>query len=147
MAANYTIQGQQRDIQILGPSQVQDVMRLTATTIPSGIWFERFVSVAAWKSEGSGPLVEPLAAGIERVMTFQDVAGMAAVEDTDASGLVVPMFEITVVTTTADPNQVGPMTAVVKVPSRWLLSDALIDSDIVPLLAAAVITLVQTAAL
>ena len=78
--ASYVEQGSARTIQVLGPTQVIDVERIDAVTEPSGVPFWRYVPVAAFLAEGSGPWLSTLATAIEGASGIAALAG-----DTDGT--------------------------------------------------------------
>lgn len=103
MASNFTVIGSYATVQVTGVSSAVDVLRITARTIPSGVQFtanapyRNIVGVRPGDVEGIARVfIEPLATGIERMMGMGIVPFAIAVEDTDASGLLVDYIDASV---------------------------------------------------
>jgi hypothetical protein len=125
MADSYTVKGSYATVQVIDPTTVVDVLRISFTTIPSGIYGRAnapYKNVAGFTTanadQAASLFIEPLAYGIERAMGTGRVAGMSAVEDTNASGLLIDYMDVTVV---YDASAAGsPLTfeAVVRIPTQ-----------------------------
>lgn len=141
----YTSQGSRRDVQVTSPTTVLDVEIVSATTIPSGVYFEVPVPLQAWQSVGEASFVEPFAEGIEQFMHAPNVSGGYWSEDVDANGLIAGFMFYTV-TVPTPPGKTGPFSTVVQVPITILGSDMAIRNAVVqPIIDAAVTALNRTA--
>jgi hypothetical protein len=120
--ASYIPQGSSRTVQVLSSSQVVEVERIEAATVPHNVGFWRYVPIAAFNAEGSDPWLEPLAAAIEQRLASGLADDAAMVEDTDAFGLVQDFIDF-IVSVPPGPGKVGPFTATVRVPVLLLTAD------------------------
>lgn len=124
MATNFTPLGSFASVVVTGPTSTVDVLRISFQTIPSNI----IAVINATYGPTTGftqtnldnaynDFIEPTAEGIERVMTTGMVAGMVAVEDSDASGNIVDFMDVTVqyVPTGTQP---GPFQSVLRIPTQ-----------------------------
>lgn len=132
MAANYQVLGSFATVQVTSPTTVVDVLRITAKTIPSGITFyanapyRSIVGVPitgqhitpAQVDEIANVFIEPLAAGIERMMGSGQVAYAVAVEDIDRSGLLIDYIDATVSYPSPSTSQPGPFEQTVRIPTN-----------------------------
>lgn len=122
--AAYTLVSSRRTTQVLSPTQVQDVMLLGATTIPSGVYFERAVPYTYWLEGqnlvGGGNVFDlyllPPAENIEGLIAAGTVIGASYIEDLDASGLVQGFIEFVLQVPSPSPNKPGPFQTTVDVP-------------------------------
>jgi hypothetical protein len=96
VAANYSIETQRRTVQVLGPTDVLDVMEVGARTRPHGVFFQRSVPYAAWETDGADSFVEPVAASIEGRLGDDFIGGAIYTQDVDATGLLQDLIEFTV---------------------------------------------------
>ena len=122
MAADFTVLGSYATVQVVSPTQVVDVLRITFRTLPSGVVayanapYKGIVGVKADDVDGIAQrFIAPLADGIERMGSGQ-VGAAIAEEDTDASGLLVDYIAATVVYEPTDTTVPGPFTQVVRIP-------------------------------
>lgn len=120
--ASYTPQGSTRTVQVLSATQVTEVERVEAVTVPHGVTFWRYVPIAAFLAEGSDVWLEPLAAAIEQRLDSGLADDAAMVEDTDSFGLVQDFVDF-VVSVPPGPGKVGPFTTTVRVPVNLLTAD------------------------
>lgn len=96
MAENFTTIGSYPTVQVTGPTTAVDVLRITFTTIPSGVTatanapFRGLVGIVPGDVDAIAErFIQPLAFGIERMMGLGYVIGALALEDVDASGLLI----------------------------------------------------------
>lgn len=147
MAAQYVVQSQRRTVQVLGSSQVQDVMEVGFATVPSGVYAQVLVPYTAWQQEGAAAFLEPIAEGIEDALAQPDVTGASFVQEIDANGLLTDALELTVTLPSAGAGA-GSMSTTVTVPVSALGADpSLRNAYLEPLLASARKALQATAAL
>ena len=130
MASNYVVQDQQRTVQVLGPAQVLDVMRVGATTVPHNVYFQRDIPYLSWRDQGAGPWLGTLADAIEQRLQSGLADSAAFVQDVDASGLLTDAVEFTV-TLPPSGTQPGPMSTTVTVPVNMLTADTAFVGDLV----------------
>jgi hypothetical protein len=120
MADRFLVQSQHRDIQVLGPSQVVDVERVAATTIPHNVYFERNVPLVAWNPSDVGLWLEPIASAIEAFLETGQAVSASFVQDVDDSGLLTDSIEFIVQVPPPSAAQSGPMQTTVVVPLNLL---------------------------
>lgn len=125
MASDFTVIGSYATVQVTGPASAVDVLRITFRTIPSGVVatanapYKNIVGVQPGDVQGiANVFIEPLAAGIERMMGSGEVSGAIASEDTDASGLLIDYIDATVEYDPPNPNQ-GALSQVVRIPTQF----------------------------
>jgi hypothetical protein len=120
---HFTSMGSFTTVQVVSPSQVIDVLRVTFRTTPSGV--VAFASVPYKGLVGIVPgdvgaiedrFIEPLAFGIERMMGSGKVASATGSEDVDASGLLVDYIDAVVSYQPATAGQPGPFEQVIRIP-------------------------------
>lgn len=123
MAASYSVLGSFSTIQVVSPTQVVDVLRITFRTVPSGVVavanapYRNVAGVTvADVDQAAAVFIGPLADGIERMMGSGIVAGAIAAEDVDASGLLIDYIDATVSYVPVSSAQPGPFQAVVRIP-------------------------------
>lgn len=145
MADSYISQGTRSDVQVTGPSAVQDVVIVQATAQPSGVYFEYPVPTVSYKAEGEQAFVEPVAEGVNWLAAHANVAGCVWTQDLDANGLLADFITATV--TIATPaGRTGPFTLAVQVPIGYLATDPGMRNAVVePMIDAAVASLTATA--
>jgi hypothetical protein len=119
----FSVLGSFATIQVVSPTQVVDVLRITFRTIPSGVVayanapYKAILGVQPNDVQGIADVfIGPLADGIERMMGSGEVSGALGVEDTDASQLLVDYIDATVEYTSTDPAKPGPFQQVVRIP-------------------------------
>lgn len=141
MAANFTVIGSFTTIQVTGATTAVDVLRITATTIPSQVTFvynapyNNLVGVKPGDVQGVANLfLGPIATGIERMMGSGEVASALASEDISDAGLVIDYIDATVSYRPTGRNQPAPLTQVVRIPTGAFdepsFYDALVGSHI-----------------
>lgn len=123
MAQNYTVISSFATVQVIDPTTVVDVLRIGFRTIPSGIYGRAnapYKDVGGFKvadaDQAASLFIGPLATGIERAVGTGRVSGMSAVEDTNASGLLVDYMDVTVFYSPNTPAQPLTFEAVVRIP-------------------------------
>ena len=119
MARDYIPQGSVRTVQVLGPSQVADVERVSGTTIPHSVYFERDVPLTVFGTAGADDYVNELAVAIEQRLQGGVADSAAFVQDVDDSGLLTDAIQFTV-SVPPPPGSVGPFTTTVVVPVNLL---------------------------
>ena len=119
MARDYTPQGSVRTVKVLGPSQVIDVERVSATTLPHNVYFERDVPLTIFGTAGADDYVNELAVAIEQRLQGGVADSAAFVQDVDDSGLLVDAIEFTV-SIPPPPDSTGTFTTTVVVPVNLL---------------------------
>ncbi len=96
MAAQYTVVSQNRTVQVLSQSQVNDVMEVGAVTIPHGVYYQVEVPYPDWLAGYSDFALSGQAAFIEGAFAEPYVVGAASAQDVDpASGLLVNYVDFT----------------------------------------------------
>jgi hypothetical protein len=96
VARDYTAQGSLRTVKVLGPSSVVDVERVSATTIPHSVYFERDVPLTIWGTAGADDYVNELAVAIEQYLQGGEADNAAFIQDVDDTGLLTDAIEFTV---------------------------------------------------
>lgn len=119
MAASYTTLGSHRDIQVLSPTQVLDVERVAAVTIPSGIYFERIVPLTIAGTSGAGDYIAELADAIEQRISGGVASTAAFAQDVDDNGLVQDVIEF-VIEIAGPPQGGGTFSTTASVPVALL---------------------------
>ena len=122
--ASYTVVSSRRTTQVLSPTQVQDVMVIGATTVPSGVYFERNVPYTDWVAaqglvgEGNelGLYLSAPADNIETALASGSAVAASYIEDLNASGLVEGYVEFVLQVASPSPDKPGPFQATVDVP-------------------------------
>lgn len=120
MARDYTPQGSVRTVKVLGPSSVVDVERVSATTLPHGVYFERDVPLTVWGTAAADEYVNELAVAIEQRLEGGVADTAAFVQDVDDTGLLTDAVEFTV-SIPPPPDAVGTFTTTVVVPVNLLV--------------------------
>jgi len=124
MASSYTVVSSRRTTQVLSPTLVQDVMVIGATTVPSGVYFERAVPYTDWLA-AQGLVGEqnelalyllPPAENIEGLISAGTVIAASYIEDLNAAGLVEGYVEFVLQVPSPSPSKPGPFQATVDVP-------------------------------
>jgi hypothetical protein len=145
MAQDYLPLGSHRDIQVLGPTQVIDVERVSGSTNPHNVYFERVVPLTIFGTTAADAYVNELANAIEdRINSgLADTASFS--QDVDASGLLTDVIEFVVSYTATDPRK-GTFTTTVTVPVDLLTADpAFVGQLVSPLFEDALAKLRETA--
>lgn len=93
MASSYTTLGSHRDIQVLSATQVIDIERVAAVTVPSGVYFERIVPLTIFGTSAAGDYIAELADAIEQRIQGGVASSAAFAQDVDDSGLVQDVIE------------------------------------------------------
>lgn len=131
MADNYQTTGSYATVQVTGPQSAVDVLRISFTTIPSGVSavvnapYRNLTTVTikgthitpAQVEAVAATFIAPLATGIERMMGMGLVSSAVAAEDTDASGLLIDYIDATVAYVPTNLRQ-DVFTAVVRIPTN-----------------------------
>lgn len=120
----YSYLGSFSTVQVLAPDQIQDILRITFRTTPSGIVAYANAPVVSLQAGGvtdaltaAALFAGPLADGIERAMASGKVGGITAVQDTDKSGLLQDYLEVTVEYVHSDPTNPGVFDASIRIPA------------------------------
>lgn len=119
MAGSYKVASQQQTIQVLGPSEVADVMEIGAFSQPSNVYFQRYVPLSSWKlldgPQGLGFWLQPVVDAIEDNLASGAASGVAFRQDVDpTTGLLTDFLDFTV--SYQPPSALLPSTAVVSWP-------------------------------
>ncbi len=146
MPASFLPQGQRDDIDVLGPNLVVAVKRVSASTLPSGIFFELLMPRAGFTIALRDAFVGPIAEGIEGVSNRPDVAAVVFQEDVDEAGLIKFQMAITVQVAPTAPGQFGPFEATVTAPLEAFSDRSGIGSIVIPRIEEAVLQLQAAAA-
>lgn len=131
MADQYLLTGSYATVQVTGPTTAVDVLRISASTVPSQVAFTfnaPYRGLVGINVKGEAPtpaqavavadrFAAPIAAGIERMMGMGIVAGAAPTEDADTSGLIVDYIEATVEYLPDNPAQQS-FSATVRIPTN-----------------------------
>jgi hypothetical protein len=131
VADQYIYTGSYPTVQVTGPTTAVDVLRISASTIPSQVAFTfnaPYRGLVGINVKGDAPtpaqavavadrFAAPIAAGIERMMGIGIVAGAAPTEDADASGLIIDYIDA-VVEYLPDNLRQGEFTATVRIPTN-----------------------------
>lgn len=132
MAASFTTLGSYATVQVVSATQVVDVLRITARTIPSGVVFTvnaPYRNIAAVPitqahvtpaqvQDIANVFVGPVADGIERMMGSGEVVAASSEQDIDASGLLVDYIAATVSYSPGTAAQPLPFTQTVRIPTN-----------------------------
>lgn len=119
----YTVLGSYPTIQVISPTSVVDVLRITFRTDPSGV--VAFANVpykevggftVADADQAASLFLAPLADGIETIMSTGWLAGASGTEDIDASGLLVDYIDCVVQYEPNDPLRPGPFQSIIRIP-------------------------------
>lgn len=121
MANSYSVVAQSPDVQVLGPTSVMDVQRVTIRTRPSGALLEYPVPAIIWPDAGGAQILESLAAGVEQMIAEGLAVSAAYVNDLDASGLLVDYVEFTVQLRDAA-GHLLPQTTTARVPEELFIA-------------------------
>jgi hypothetical protein len=119
MAASYTPLGSHRDIQVLSGTQVIDVERVAATTVPSGVYFERVVPLTIFGTAAATDYIAELAEAIEQRIQGGIADSASFTQDVDASGLVFDAIEF-LISIVGPPEGGGTFSTTVTVPVNLL---------------------------
>jgi hypothetical protein len=145
MAASYTPIESHRDIQVLSPTQVIDVERVSARTVPHGVYFERVVPLTIFGTSAATAYIAELATAIEDRLSSGLADAASFDQDVDASGLLVDVVEFLVSVQGAG-QDAGTFTTTVTVPVNLLTADSAFVGDLVsPMFEEALAQLRQTA--
>lgn len=151
MADSYSVVAQHPDVQVLGPTQVLDVQRVTIRTRPSGALLEYPVPAIIWPDAGGAIILESLASGVENMIAQGFAVAATYVNDIDETGLLVDYVEFLVQLRDAA-GRLLPQTTTARVPEELFIGGddpfafGLIG-DAVAILEKAYADLQQTAAL
>ena len=95
MAANYTTTGSQRTIRVLSPTQILEVERVDAETIPHGVTFWAYIPLLEFMTLAGDAQLDQLATAIEGLISSGGASAAAMIEDTDANGLIQDLVRFT----------------------------------------------------
>jgi len=145
MAGNFVTLGSHRDIQVLSPTLVVDVERVSAATVPHNVTFERIVPLTIFGTSAADAYIGELATAIEQRLDSGLADAAAFTQDVDGSGLIIDAVEF-VVSIAGGPDQPFPFSTTVTVPVTLLTADPAFVGDLVtPLFEDALAKLRQTA--
>src|SRR2546430_11440824 len=96
MAAAYNIITQNREVQVLGPTEVIDVEKVGILTKPTGIYVEYPLPLVLWQEQAGFELLGSLASGIEQQISEGLAVGGSYVQDYDANNLLVDYVDMVV---------------------------------------------------
>jgi hypothetical protein len=102
MAGNYSVISQNREVQVLGPTEVIDVEKVGILTKPTGVYVEYPMPLVLWETRAGFDLLGQLAAGIEQQISEGLAVGGSYVQDYDANNLLVDYVEMVVQYTPTD---------------------------------------------
>src|SRR5260221_6867329 len=109
MGAYSVVQTQHRATKVIGPSIIQDVMEVGATTIPNQVFFVVDVPYLTWKALGSEAYIDPVAGDIESWLSRPGVVGADYVQDTNAARLVIGYIEVILSPTAMAAGRIRPI--------------------------------------
>ncbi len=145
MARHYSPLGSHRDIQVLSPTLVVDVERVSGSTIPHNVTFERVVPLTIFGTASADAYIDELAVAIEQRLDSGLADAASFTQDVDANGLVTDAIEF-VVSVMGGDAQPFPFSTTVTVPVTLLTADPAFVGDLVsPLFEDALAKLRQTA--
>jgi hypothetical protein len=120
----YVYLGSYSTVQVLSADQVQDILRITFRTTPSGVVAYANAPTATLQAAAvtsaltaADLFAAPMADGIERAMASGKVGGIAAVQDTDRSGLLQDYLEVTVEYVSTSATNPGTFDATIRIPA------------------------------
>ena len=96
MAGSYNVVTQNREVQVLGPTEVIDVEKVGILTKPTGIYVEYPLPLLLWQTRAGFDLLGQLASGIEQQISEGLAVGGSYVQDYDANNLLVDYVEMVV---------------------------------------------------
>lgn len=147
MAASYYTLESHRDIQVLSPTQVIDVERVSAFTTPHMVYFERVVPLTIFGTAAAADYIGELADAIEQRLSSGLADSAAFNQRPDASGLIEDVIEFLISVQGTRPDA-GTFTTTVEVPVNLLTADTAFVGDLVtPMFEDALARLRATAAL
>ena len=125
--ATYKVVNSRRTVQVVSPTQVQDVMVLGVITSPSGVYFERPVPLKDWLANPFGPgfYLQPPTDNIEGAMTNPEVIAASYIEDLGSNGLVEGFIQFVFEVPSNDPTRPGPFQATADVPMSEVAAGSL----------------------
>lgn len=95
MAANYITQGSARTIRVMSPTNVADVERVDAETIPHGVPFWAYIPLTSFNMLTGDAMIDQIAVAIEGLISSGGAESAAMIEDTDANGLIQDLVRFT----------------------------------------------------
>src|SRR5213083_449173 len=96
MAGNYGVISQNREVLVLGPTEVIDVEKVGIMTKPTGIYVEYPMPLTLWQTRAGFEILGSLAAGIEQQISEGLAVGGSYVQDYDANNLLTDFVELVV---------------------------------------------------
>jgi len=102
VAANYHIHSQNREVQVLGPTEVIDVEKVGIVTHPHNVYVEWPMPLSLWQTQAGYSFLEQIAAGIEQQFSEGLAVGASYVQDYDANNLLIDYCEFVVQYTPTD---------------------------------------------
>lgn len=131
MASNYSVISQNREVQVLGPTEVIDVEKVGIRTKPSGVYVEYPLPLKLWETRAGFDILGSLAAGIEQQISEGLAVGGSYVQDYDANNLLVDYVEMVVQYVPTDGRP--PMTTGVLIPLEAFIASSAGDAWFVSL--------------
>jgi len=122
VAKTWLVQGTRADVQVLSPTEVQDVQRISAVTVPHNVWFEVLVPRKGWLQGDIDRQLLAISGMIETIIDHGTATDATYVEDLDVNGLVQSYIEFVIEVPAPSPSQVGSMTTTVRVPYGVMLA-------------------------
>lgn len=125
------------DIQVVGSNQVLDVVRISATTVPSGVTFDVLVPKQGFDDQNWGYWLDPVAEQIEYYIGSGQASSARYEEDLNANGTMTFWIVFTVRIEPPSETQPGPFETEIRVPVEALRDRFLIDKLVQPKFTAA----------
>ena len=133
----YTYLGSYSTVQVLAADKVQDILRITFRTTPSGVVAYANAPVASLQAGGvtsaltaADLFAGPMADGIARAIASGKVGGISAVQDIDKSGLLQDYLEVTVEYVSSDPVKPGTFDATVRIAAYLFTAEEFFGSAV-----------------
>jgi hypothetical protein len=96
VAGSYNVVTQNREVQVLGPTEVMDVEKVGISTKPTGVYVEYPMPLVLWQTQAGYQLLDALASGIEQQISEGLAVGGSYVQDYDANNLLVDYVDMVV---------------------------------------------------
>src|SRR6266536_2493064 len=96
MAGNYSVVTQNREVLVLGPTEVIDVEKVGILTKPTGIYVEYPLPLVLWQTRAGFEILGSLASGIEQQVSEGLAVGGSYVQDYDENNLLVDFVDMVV---------------------------------------------------
>ena len=96
MAGNYIVVSQNREVLVLGPTEVIDVEKVGLITKPTGIYVEYPLPLILWQDQAGFQILGSLASGIEQQISEGLAVGGSYVQDYDENNLLADYVDMVV---------------------------------------------------